>query len=486
MVVLEAGLGAAEVEGVEERGQRGDGLLPEDIAAAAEPFDEVGGEVVGRGGEGGGGLGAVALAVGFEEFDVDGIGHVPRGVEGVVVEQLQLGEVDVGILLGPVVEGVEYGGAGLEGREAVEEVADIDAHLVALVVVEAEDVASRGGLEGGGEFGALVPVEEGVFDVAAFGELAAEFGDDGFLGVGAAVEDVEVGVGTLEAHVVEHGGELAADRGLDLDHIGVVGAEFAAGCHGVDDVDAGVACEGGGLVEGVAEEEGDDEVGTRGATRGEGLAHFVGAVVGDVDDVEVDAHAAVGQLVEGEAEAFVEFDEFELAVGLLAALFDVEFGGGYLVDLTQMQGHEERDAEGLSGLGYGGDLGGRRLEVGGRRLGGGGRRLGGGYGALGPGGWGSGGGLGLGGHVAVFVLLGLGAELAAVGQPDGVAWVEEVDVLVGDGVEGLHLVGSRYGIDGLPFLHDVDVVAAAVDDLGLIADLHRGGAGGLGPGGIEN
>ena len=91
-----------------------------------------------------------------------------------------------------------------------------------------------------------------------------------------------------------------------------------------------------------------------------------------------------------------------------------------------------------------------------------------------------------GGYVGVLVLLGLGAELAAVGQPHGVARVQEVDVLVGYGVVALHLVSLRDGVDGLPFLHDVDIVAAAVDDLGLIAYLDRRGARSLGLCGIEN
>lgn len=87
--------------------------------------------------------------------------------------------------------------------------------------------------------------------------------------------------------------------------------------------------------------------------------------------------------------------------------------------------------------------------------------------------------------IAVFVLFSLMAELTSRWKPHGIARVQEVDIFMGDSIDGLYLVGTRDGVDSLAFLHYVDIVLASVEQLGLIANLYGRGARGLGLGGME-
>ena len=73
-------------------------------------------------------------------------------------------------------------------------------------------------------------------------------------------------------------------------------------------------------------------------------------------------------------------------------------------------------------------------------------------------------------------------ELSTEGQPHGVAGLQGVDVHMGDGVEALHPVGSRYGVDRLSFLDDVHIELAAVHHLLLLAHPDGHGARFLRPG----
>ncbi len=75
----------------------------------------------------------------------------------------------------------------------------------------------------------------------------------------------------------------------------------------------------------------------------------------------------------------------------------------------------------------------------------------------------------------------VGEALALAGQPDGVADMEEMDVLLGDSLDLLESVGAGDGVDSLALVDDMDKILLAAHSLDLVRHLHGLAAWHLGP-----
>ena len=132
-----------------------------------------------------------------------------------------------------------------------------------------------------------------------------------------------------------------------FEHVGVALHNLLTISHRVHDKEVGIASQLSHLVERLASEKGDEEV---------GLSHIVGGKstldigIGGTFNIhhikgDVDAHFL--QLFQTEEQTFVELNELKALIGDLASLFHIELGGGDFVHLTEVEGHHQRHDDAL-------------------------------------------------------------------------------------------------------------------------------------------